>query len=141
MKPCLVDVNVWLALVVRHHQHHNQARKWYETLGPSDAGLCRIVSLGLIRLLATPSVMGVHALAVRQAYELLQALADDERVEFLSEPPDIDALLPGFLNHNAPAGKLVTDAYIAAFAICSSRRLATLDRGFRRFHGLDLMLL
>ena len=35
----------------------------------------------------------------------------------------------------------LTDAYLAAFAIVASRRLVTLDRGFRQFRGLDLDLL
>jgi predicted nucleic acid-binding protein len=37
-----------------------------------------------------------------------------------------------------PTGKLVSDAYLAAFSVGSSRRLVTLDRGFLQFEELDV---
>lgn len=60
MKRCLVDVNVWLALLVRHHIHHQLARAWYDGLPERQVGLCRIVQLALVRLLANPSIMVLH---------------------------------------------------------------------------------
>lgn len=141
MRRSLVDVNVWLSLLVRQHQHHRIARKWYETREASEAGLCRFVQLGLIRLLGNRSVMGGDALSAAQAWSLTQDLSEDERVEFVPEPPDIDAIFPSLLNYPIPTGKLVSDAYLAAFAISTSRRLVTLDAGYRQFRGLDVELL
>ena len=66
---------------------------------------------------------------------------EDERVDFVSEPAGVDSILPTLPHYPIPTGKLVTDAYLAAFAIAASRRLVTLDRGFRQFRGLDLDLL
>ncbi len=141
MKRCLVDVNVWLALLVLQHEHHGVAGTWFETLAAGEAGLCRFVQLAIIRLLANRSVMGEHALAASAAWDLVEKLLEDERVEFVPEPDGVDSLLPALLNYPLPAGKLVTDAYLAAFAISASRRLVTLDRAFRQFRGLDLELL
>jgi predicted nucleic acid-binding protein len=45
------------------------------------------------------------------------------------------------LAHHTPVARLVNDAYLAAFAMASGRRLATLDRGFRRFTGLQVELI
>ena len=64
-----------------------------------------------------------------------------ERVEFVPEPPDIDSFLPALLRYRVPTGKLVSDAYLAAFAMSSSRRLVTLDAGYRQFRGVELELL
>lgn len=141
VKRSLVDVNVWLSLLVRQHQHHRLARKWYETLGPSQAGLCRFVQLGLIRLLGNRSVMDSDAISAAVAWRLIEELSQDERVEFVSEPPNIDRVFPALLNYPVPTGKLVSDAYLAAFAISSSRRLITLDAGYRQFRGLEVELL
>ena len=67
MKRCLVDVNVWLALLVRQHEHHRLARKWFDTLTAGEGGLCRLVQLGLMRLLANRTIMGDHAIPAAEA--------------------------------------------------------------------------
>lgn len=141
MKRCLVDLNVWLALLVRHHEHHRVARHWFDSLPAGEAGLCRVVQLGLIRLLANRAIMGVHALSASTAWNFVGELLTDERVDFLSEPSELDSVLPSLLNYPIPTGKLVTDAYLAAFAIAASRRLVTMDGGFRQFQGLEIDLL
>ncbi len=140
MKRCLVDVNVWLALLVIQHEHHKLARKWFDRLAADEAGLCRIVQLALIRLLANRSIMGVRVVSASAAWDLIEKLLEDERVNFIPEPSGVDSVLPTLLNYPIPTGKLVTDAYLAAFAIAASRRLVTLDRGFRQFRGLDVDL-
>jgi uncharacterized protein len=141
MTPCLADVNVLLALVVRQHEHHKVAGRWFERLSADEAGLCRFVQLGLIRLLGNRNIMGDDALAPGAGWNLVGELLQDERVVFTPEPEGLDAVLPSLLAIQGSAGKLVSDAYLAAFAIAGSRRLVTLDRGFQQFKGLDVELL
>lgn len=141
MKQCLVDVNVWLALLVIQHEHHTVANAWYERLAAGEAGLCRIVHLALIRLLANPSMMGGAVLSAPAAWNVIERLLEDERVEFVPEPAGVDAFFPAQLPQPLPSGKLITDAYLSAFAMAGARRLVTLDRAFRQFHGLDVELL
>lgn len=141
MKRSLVDLNLLLALVVRHHVHHAEARQWLAALDPLEAGVCRVVHLGLIRLLSNRTIMGADVLPAPRALGLVEELLRDERIEFIAEAPGVDNLLPALMIHPMPAGKLVMDAYLAAFAIASSRRLVTFDKGFRQFRGLDLQLL
>lgn len=59
------------------------------------------------------------------------------------EPAGLQTLWPALGRSGAPATKLWTDAYLAAFSIAGGYRLATFDRGFLRFvdQGLDLLLL
>ena len=141
MQHSLVDVNVWLSLLVRQHEHHEIARKWYESLESSEAGLCRFVQLGLIRLLGNRAIMGPDAVSSAAAWSLIEELREDERVEFVSEPPDIEIFLPSLLRYPVPTAKLVSDSYLAAFALSSSRRLITLDAGYRQFRGLEIKIL
>ena len=110
MKQCLVDVNVWLAVVVVQHVHHGLAMRWFESLEAGEAGMCRIVQLGLVRLLANPSAIGNDAVSVSAAWRIAEKLLGDARVEFVSEPTDIDATMPELLKYKEPTGKLVTDA-------------------------------
>ncbi len=137
----LVDVNVWLALLVRQHVHNAAAREWFEDLEEDQAGMCRLAQLGLIRLLGNHRVMGRDALSAVQAWELIAELLGDARVEFVAEPPDLDRVFPAILYYPVPTAKLVSDAYLAAFGLTASRRIVTFDRGFRQFRDLDLELL
>jgi uncharacterized protein len=141
MKPCLADVNVLLALLVRQHEHHKVALRWFEGLSADGAGLCRFVQLALIRLLGNSHIMGDDAVSAGTAWRLIEELLHDERITFIPEPAVLDATLPPLLNSPVPTVKLVADAYLAAFAIASARRMVTLDRGFRQFKGLDVDLL
>ena len=141
MKQCLVDVNVLLALLVRQHQHHQLTRRWFDTLIRREAALCRMVHLALVRLLGNTALMGTTALSAAAAWGVVNELLEDERVEFIIEPQDLDSIMPSLLRYPIPTGKLVGDAYLAAFAIASSRRLVTLDRAFSQFRGLEVDLL
>lgn len=141
MKPCLADVNVWFALLVRQHEHHRDTRAWFDRLAPSQAGFCRFVQLALIRLLGNRTILGHDAVSAAGAWELIATLLDDERVEFIAEPQDLDSILPALLKYPVPTGNLISDAYLAAFAMASSRTLVTLDRGFRQFRNLDVQFL
>lgn len=141
MKPCLVDVNVFLPLMVRHHRHHQVALNWFDRLAAGEAGLCRVVQLALIRLLGNESVMGEYAVSASKAWVLIEELMEDERMEFASEPPFLDAVLPRLFRHPSPTTKLVGDAYLAAFCVAGQLRFATFDKGFVQFPGLDLDLL
>lgn len=138
---CLADSNVWLALLFVEHLHNEAARRWFDGLAAGEAGLCRMTQLGLIRLLGTSQIMGKHAVSASEAWRRVVALLEDERVEFLPEPADLDAYLPGPFRYKTPTRHLVNDAYLAAFAMASGRRLTTLDQGFLQFQGLEVELL
>ena len=115
--------------------------EWFDGLEAREAGMCRVVQLGLVRLLANPSAIGKAAVSVSDAWKIAEKLLGDARVEFVSEPSDIDATMPELLKYKEPTGKLVTDAYLAAFAINSHKRFVTLDRGFRQFKGPEVEIL
>ena len=141
MKPCLVDVNVWLALLVARHVHHQSARRWFATLAAGEAGICRIVQLALVRLLGNRAILGDDVVPAAGAWHTICSLMEDERVEFVAEPPAVDSILPELFRYPVPTGKLVGDAYLAAFAMAGSRRIVTADRGFQQFRGLEVELL
>lgn len=141
MKPCLADVNVLLPLILLRHEHHQTAWNWFRGLQPGESGLCRIVQLAVVRLLGNRAVMGQEAVAAARGLRIIDELLEDQRMEFISEPVGVDAVLPRLLKYSAPTTKLITDAYLAAFAIASSRRFTTFDDGFEQFAGLEVELL
>jgi toxin-antitoxin system PIN domain toxin len=141
MKRCLADVNVLLPLLVRHHEHHELALRWFDGLAPGEAVLCRFVQLALVRLLGNRTIMGKYAVSASAAWDLIAELMEDERLEFAAEPLLVDGVFPKLLRYAAPTNKLVGDAYLAAFSIAGQMRLTTVDTGLGQFREVDLQLL
>ena len=137
----LVDVNVVLALLVEGHQFHSAVVRWFDTLEPADFGLCRIAQLGAVRLLANPSIMRDGVLTAGDAWNLVVAFAEDERVEFIAEPERVDHFLSLYLSGSGASHNHIADSYLAALSRCTERQLITFDRGFRNFEGLDVRVL
>src|SRR5882757_8804444 len=141
MKQCLVDANVLLSLLVQQHVHHRAARNWFDRLHAREAGVCRMVQLSVIRLLGNRAVMANNPLPASAAWRVFAELLKDERLELLPEPVSLDDFLPKFFRYPVPTANLIADAYLAAFAVAASRRMATFDRGFRQFDELEVDLL
>ena len=137
----LADVNVWLATVVEAHPDHNRAVHWWRD-GVLRAGgavaFCRLTQLGLLRLLSNEAVLGTARRTPAEAWIDYEQLLSQRPVSFLSEPDGIEEWLRAYTPERDSSASLWTDAYLAAFAREAGLRLATFDRGFRRFEGLDL---
>lgn len=136
----LPDVNVWLALVHAGHPHHAVARQWWAGRRAGPVWFCRVTMLGLVRLLAQPRVMGDGALQAAAALDMYGQIIQAPGVGLMPEPAGCEQAYRQFVQPDLPA-RLLTDAYLAAFAQSASLRLVTFDRDFARFsglHGLEL---
>jgi toxin-antitoxin system PIN domain toxin len=141
----LPDVNIWLALTLSGHSHHQAARIWLE--GQDDHSsicFCRATQQGLVRLLTTAAVLaayGIPPLANREAWSVLESFMADDRIAFANEPAGVEESwkeLAALRDTNSP--KLWMDAWLAAFARCSGFQLITADKAFSQFEGIDLHL-
>ena len=137
----LPDVGVWLAFNVPEHPHHARARRYWSGEAATRVGFSRITALGFLRLSTDRTVMDGKPLTVPQAWEDYLEFRRLPEVVFVSEPEGCEAILARWAAAGAFTGRLWTDAYLAAFAIAGGARLVTFDRDFRRFVGLDLLLL
>ena len=142
----LVDSSVWFALAVDLHVHHSIAATWFGTVNtPRAVCFCRSTQLSFLRLLTTTasfSRYGSPALTNDRAWGVYNAFLADERVHFVSsEPASLASRWKLFAGRDTPSPNVWMDAYLAAFAWAGGYQLVTLDRGFRQFEGLDLLLL
>ncbi len=140
----LADVNVWLATVVEAHPDHERAIRWWkEDVLPagSTVAFCRVTQLGLLRLLSNEAVMGSARRTPAEAWHDYEQLLSQPPVSFLSEPERLEERLRAYTRERESSASLWTDAYLAAFAREAGVRLATFDRGFRRFEELSLTLI
>jgi toxin-antitoxin system PIN domain toxin len=130
----LPDVNVWIALVHAGHPHHARARLWWAQR-QGQVWFCRVTMLGLVRLLTQPRVMGEAVLGSAGALALYDNLAARPGVGLCAEPAGCEALYRRLVDAELPP-RLLTDAYLCAFAVSAGLRLVTFDRDFSRFPGL-----
>lgn len=141
----LPDVNLWLALAISGHSHHEAARGWLdEQDAPSSLFFCRMTQQGLVRLLTTTTVLapyGIPALTNQEAWTVVEKFLADDRITFLDEPPGIEEAWKTLALRETASPKLWMDAWLAALAPCAGLQLVTFDRGFSQFDGLNLLLL
>jgi toxin-antitoxin system PIN domain toxin len=138
----LPDINVWLALTYDRHVHHQIARRWFDHLAPTARlFFCRLTQLGLLRLLCSAAVMGPDLPKGQQeARKAYDSWLQDERIEFLEEPPELE---PEFraLNRSPQASpKEWADSYLLAFAAAANLRLVTFDQALGQTRANLLLL-
>jgi hypothetical protein len=124
-----LDVNVWLALSTRDHQHFAPAWNWY-TGTPHETVLtfCRFTQLGYLRLLTTQSVMGKGTLSQAEAWQAYDQWIEAAGAELIGEPLRVEL---GFRSKSSgilASPKEWADAYLAAFAEAAGLTLVTFDR-------------
>ena len=151
----LPDINVWLALAVQEHPHHQAALRYWGTAqaerareggaapragaGPS-LWFCRVTMLGLVRLLCQPKAVGPGALDTLAAWTLYTQYRALPHIGLLPEPEGCDDALRALVGAGPLPPRLWTDAYLAALSMSAGLRLVTFDRGFERF-GLERCLI
>jgi len=136
----LPDVNVWLALAVQQHSHHDAALAYWQGEAAQLLWFCRVTMLGLVRLLTQPRLMEPDALDAAPALAAYDRFAGLPEVGLHSEPLGCDTEMRRLTAAGLPA-RLLTDAYLAAFATSANLRLVSFDRDFTRFAGLQLLRL
>lgn len=89
---------------------------------------CRISQLGLLRLLTTAAVMGNKPLSLNRSWRIYDELLADDRVVFVYERPEIDAVFRARAAGHAASPKLWADAWMLAIAEAAGGQLITFDR-------------
>jgi toxin-antitoxin system PIN domain toxin len=143
MKSYFPDVNVWLAIAYRGHQHHPNASAWFHEVGAEEAVFCRFTQLSFLRLLTHPAVMQDEVKTQQDAWRAYDQLARDPRVSFYSEtePERVEAELRALTASSRFAHQQWPDAYVAAFARASDLTLVTLDKALAKLAGKGCLLL
>jgi len=126
------DINVWVALTYEGHAHHTTAVNWFTTVNrDSSLIFCRFTQLGLLRLLTAGAVMGDEVMSQPESWAAYDRWQQDERVEFMDEPPGLEPRFRTLTRLRHPATKDWADSYLAAFATGGQLTLVTFDRALR----------
>jgi toxin-antitoxin system PIN domain toxin len=120
------DLNVLLALAAHEHVHSAIARRWWNS-HQGDIAFCRISQLGLLRLLTTAAVMGNKPLSLDRSWRIYDGLLADDRVTFVYDHPEIDAVFRARAAGDAASPKVWGDAWMLAMAHATGGILVTFD--------------
>ena len=133
------DVNVLVFAYRREAEHHERYAAWLAGLvgGRDELALVESVLTGFLRIVTNPRIF-VDPAPTRDALLFVDALRGARRARQLAATTATwqrFAEIVGADRH--VRGNLVPDAWLAAIARSHGARLATNDRGFARFDGLD----
>jgi toxin-antitoxin system PIN domain toxin len=135
----LPDVNLLVYAYRREAPDHDRHAAWLADLvgGADDLALVDHVLVGFIRIVTNPRIVATPA-PTADALAFVEVLRTARRARSL---PPTGATWAQFAQLAAldaqVRGNLVPDAWLAAIALSHGCRLATADRGFARFPGLD----
>jgi toxin-antitoxin system PIN domain toxin len=121
------DINVWLALAAPEHIHAAVARRWWEEESGNIA-FSRFTQLGFLRLMTNAEVMDGKPLSMAAAWRVYDRLYDDERVMFVSEPPEVEKQFRDRTSAQAASPKMWADAWLLAVAQAADGILVTFDQ-------------
>ena len=121
------DVNVWLALATVEHSHAVAARRWWEQEAGAIA-FSRFTQLGFLRLTTTAAAMDGKPLNLAQAWRVYDRFYDDDRVAFITEPPEIDQRFREKAVGRHASPKIWADAWLLALAQAAGGVLVTFDK-------------
>ena len=135
----LTDVNVLVYAFRREAADHPRYATWLGAIvaGAEEVGLHEAVLAGFTRVVTNRRVFANPA-PTSAALTFVDRLVAAPRARWLSGPAETWARFT-LLARGDPgvSGNLVPDAHLAAVALSHGCRLATADRGFARFPGLD----
>jgi len=135
----LADVNV---LVYAHRQdteHHERYADWLAQarVGTEELALTEVTLTGFLRIVTNPRIFTEPA-TLAEAMAFVDGLRHARRARWLAASTAAWRAFAEIADADSRVrGNLVPDAWLAALARAHGCRLATADRGFARFEGLD----
>ena len=135
----LPDVNTLVYAYRREADDHDAYAEWLTGIvtGAEELALVDRCLTGFIRIVTNPRIFADPA-PTSDAVGFVTRVREAQRARKLSSTEATWASLAKLISEDRGIkANLVPDAYLAALAISHGCRIATADRGFARFKGLD----
>ena len=131
------DLNLLLYAHNSGDTRHAAARRWWDELlsGEEPVGIPLAISIGFVRLATSPVVLS-SPMTGAQAIALVKEWFQRPYVVHLDSGANHFDHLERCLKAAGRAGRLVTDAHLAALALDHDAELHSADQDFRVFPGV-----
>jgi len=136
----LVDANLLLFAYDAASEHHARARTWLEDVlsGSDPVGFAWVTLLAFLRIATNPRALA-RPLTLAEATAIVSSWLGQPCVSLLQPGERHWEILSGLLEPAQARGPLVMDAHLAALAMEHGAVLASNDRDFARFDGLQIV--
>ncbi|MDJ0766802.1 MAG: type II toxin-antitoxin system VapC family toxin [Myxococcota bacterium] len=133
----LPDVNLLIYAYNTAVPFHREAKHWWEEVMNSrkPVALPWAVSCGFIRIMTHPSILEIP-MSPEQAVDIVASWVRRSNVDIIDPGSRHLEILRDLLARLGTAGRLTTDAHLAAIAIEYQCELFSNDTDFGRFPGL-----
>jgi len=134
----LVDANLLIYAYNPQAAQHPAARRWLEIVvgGPAPVRLAWVTVLAFVRIMTSPQVFR-RPLTPSEAVAIVDDWLSAPSVAFVGPEDRHWNVMRQMLVEGQAIGPLVTDAHLAALAVEHGATLATTDKDFARFPGLN----
>lgn len=132
------DVNVLVYAYRRESEHHEEYAQWLaETVATDEIALVETVLAGFLRIVTHRRIYQDPA-PTSEALRFVTELRAARKARVIAATASTWDRFGAIVRADPQVrGPLVPDAWLAAMALSHGCRLATADRGFARFDGLD----
>ena len=136
----IVDLNVLLYATNADAADHEAVVRWWEKAlaGDEAIGLPWVVIAGFLRLTTRRGALA-SPLSIADALAVVGEWLALDNVIVVQETDGHWDAMSKLLQGGGAGGNLVTDAHLAALAICHRAPIATFDRDFERFEGVKIL--
>lgn len=137
----VLDVNVLLAAFRHDHSHHERTRPWFDRLFVQEEGVIvpDFVWVGFVRLVTNSHIFEVPS-SIGEAFDFVDAVCAASAYRPVAGLSDGLTAFRQLSVESDAWGNLAPDAYIASVALSHGCPVASFDRDFRRFDGLEIVV-
>lgn len=135
----LPDVNVLVYAFRRESLLHERYAGWLAELlgGADEVGVTDVTLTGFLRIVTNPRIYA-DPTPTGDALAFVDAVFRARRRRWVSVTDAVWTTFSALVDADLQVrGNLVPDAWLTALALAHGCRIATADRGFGRFRGLD----
>ena len=137
----VLDVNVLLAAFRADHAHHPLARPWLESTLSSGTPILvpDFAWVGFVRLVTNIHIFEVPSTPA-EAFEFVDSICSMPSYTGIPGLSDGLTAFRELVLESDAWGNLIPDAYLASVARAHAAPIASFDRDFRRFDGVEIIV-
>jgi toxin-antitoxin system PIN domain toxin len=113
----------------------------FDGLSDQVCFFCRMTQQGFLRLATNPTVFGIYALTLDQAWQDYDVFQGDPRVAYADEAPNLEPHWRNWTQKRSFSPHVWNDAYLAAFALSARLKIVTFDRAFAQYSSTSCVFL
>ncbi|MEM7387425.1 MAG: TA system VapC family ribonuclease toxin [Verrucomicrobiota bacterium] len=133
----LPDLNLLLYAYNPHAARHAKALEWWQgaVRGPELIGLPHEVLFGFVRIATNPR-LGAATVSLTIARNAVESWLNLAHARLFLPGPDHWSQVMDLMKQSHSAGRVLSDAILATYAISNNATLYSNDSDFARFEGL-----